>query len=199
MNSLSPGSWKNANSALVTSQSPKSVADIAQRVKKVVRFQNGGYATEFIFNGLKPASEMSFNEKSLIWWQESDYCMFKKKAKMIAKEMRRQNSHECSSSSYYSILKRSFSVCCQTAEESKNDFSMSERDRRALEGHVEHGICTRGLERWTVPELALEREKRKAVAISCVIEVQDRFIKLINLDSDAGSDFIRMSSERMTR
>jgi hypothetical protein len=61
--------------------------------------------------------KMSSEEKTLIWWQPSDFYMFKKTSKMIAKEILRRQSDETTPSSYSSILQRTYSVCSQTAEE----------------------------------------------------------------------------------
>lgn len=162
-----------------------------------VRFQVG---TESIIpNNLVVASEMDDFQKSEIWWQQGDYYMFKKTSKMIASEMRRRQSIEAIPTSYSSIMERTYSVCCQTAEESNNVCPLSKRDLVYLEKWKEHGISRRGLERWSFPKLAKERQRRKEVAIRGVIEVQNRFVRGMNLDSDTGAEFIRKSSEQLTR
>lgn len=173
---------------------PKSVS-----IRKGVRFQHGGFAVEYIPNDLKKASDMSDKEKSSIWWQDTDYYIFKKTSKMIACEMRRRQSAEFLPSSYSSILQRTYSVCCQTAEGSNDACPLSEKDRNRLEQSSEHSISRRGLERWSFPTLAKERLKRKGVAIRGVIEVQNRFVKGMNLDFNTGAEFIRKSSEQLTR
>ncbi|KAI2502727.1 hypothetical protein MHU86_11712 [Fragilaria crotonensis] len=45
----------------------------------------------------------------------------------------------------------------------------------------------------------MERSRRQSLAIRGVIDVQDRFVKCMNLDFDTGADFMRKSSERLTR
>lgn len=191
----------SAYSELLMSSSPGTVLDVVQtvRVYKRVRFQNGGFATELISNDLKPASEMSDNEKSLIWWRDCDYYVFKKRSKMIAKELLLLERADSTSVSYCSLILRTYSVCCQTAEESHDDCTLSDQDRRRLELLSEKEHCRRGLERWRFPDLAMERSRRQSLAIRGVIDVQDRFVKCMNLDFDTGADFMRKSSERLTR
>ena len=185
----------------IMSLSPNSVVDLSEPlpIRKVVRFQNGGFATDQIPNNLKPASEMSFMEKTLIWWQPIDFYMFKKTSKMMAKEILRRQSAEMMPSSYSSIMQRTYSVCSQTAEEANDSCPLSEKDRHRLGQWREDGICRRGLERWTFPELAKDRLRRKDVAVRAVIEVQNRFVKSMNLDVNTGAEFIRKSSEQLTR
>jgi len=172
-------------------------------LRKGVRFRNSGVSptvqTEQIPNDLFLASKMNDDEKSQLWWQESEYYMFKKTAKMIASEMRRRQSIEKRSSrmSYSSIIERTYSVCCQT--ESNDACPLSDKDKHALERWEEHGFSRRGLERWSFPKLMKERQRRKDVAIRGVIEVQNRFVRGMKLDYDTGAEFIRKSSEQLTR
>lgn len=164
---------------------------------KGVRFRSS-LAREYVENNLFRASQMNDEEKSKIWWQESDYYMFKKTSKMIASEMRRRQSIEqANSRSYASIMERTYCICCQT--ESNDACPLSSRDKYYLERWEEHGVSRRGLERWSFPKLAKERQRRKEVAIRGVIEVQNRFIRGMNLDFDTGAEFIRKSSEQLTR
>ena len=201
MGSPSTRSKKAEFTSKIMNLSPNSVVDLTepQSSRKVVRFQNGGIASDQISNNLKPASEMSSEEKTLIWWQPSDFYMFKKTSKMIAKEILRRQSDETTPSSYSSILQRTYSVCSQTAEEANEACPLSEKDRHRLQQWCDHGICHRGLERWIFPELAKDRLRRKDVAVRGVIEVQNRFVKSMNLDVNTGAEFIGKSSEQLTR
>jgi hypothetical protein len=142
---------------------------------------------------------MPDKERNKIWWQEGDYYMFKRTSKMIASEMKRRQSLQHMTTSYSSIMERTYSVCCQTAEESNDACPLTEKDRQNLERWRETRVSRRGLERWSFPDLAKERLRRKDIAIRGVIEVQDRFVKGMNLDGEIGAEFIRKSSEQLTR
>jgi hypothetical protein len=182
---------------------PETVVDIARSASahKRVRFKNGGFAVEKITYDVPPASKMSEDEKSSIWWRDSDFYFFRKKSKMLAKELRRRERSDSTSSDicFESVMSRSYSVCCQTAEESNVVCRLSDHDRRRVEESREQGRCQRGLEKWIFPHLAMERNRRQRVAIRGVVEVQDRFVTCMKLDYDTGAEFMRKSSEQLTR
>ena len=201
MNSLLPTEGSPNRLSMLISPGTALDGVRSASVHKRVRFKNGGLATEYISYDLTKASKMSKDEKSLIWWRETDFYMFKKKSKMVAKELRRLECADSSSSyaSFESVMLRAYSVCCQTAEESNVVCRLSEQDRRRVEESREQEQCKRGLEKWIFPDLAIERDRRKKVAVQGLVEVQDRFVTCMNLDYDTAADFICKSSEQMTR
>uniref|UniRef100_A0A7S1VNM4 Uncharacterized protein n=1 Tax=Grammatophora oceanica TaxID=210454 RepID=A0A7S1VNM4_9STRA len=192
--------------------SPRGVADmdgmLQQAVRKHVRFQprdiTGRSSDTFIANDLVPSSAMTVEDKRRIWWQNSDYQIFKQTGRLIAREIqRRQDVRQTSSpNSYMSIMARTYSACHQP--NLRDDESpICSRDKRTLQQWTEVGMCRRGLEKWSIPQMTRDRFKRKAMVIHTVLDLQKRLrasrSRLNFPNQHGGEELMRVASERLTK
>ena len=207
-------------------------------------------------------------DKKRIWWQHGDYSAFKSTAKLIASEIRRRQpsgSRFSASTSYSSIMMRTYALCCRSAREydararaaaaagtganrllqpyqrrrrrlphddddhdhvdtnySTNDsptvnvdeegedniddddddcwFEWTERDREQLRQWVDVGICRRGLEKWSIPSVAKDRQRRKDIHIQTVLDLQQRAHRIEGgFSRDEIDDFLRKKSRELSR
>jgi hypothetical protein len=171
----------NTSTKNQSQRSPRSAVSRKDkcRPRRRVRFidqENGGSGLhEVLPEPIPPASEMSMEEKSTIWWQPQDFAVFKKTARVISCEIRRRQV--ASQTSYQSILWRTYDCCLKAKSEDMQAFD--EMDRRHLFGWAEVGLCRRGLERWIIPQMAQDRQARKDMVIQGVLHLQKN-VKEVN-------------------
>ena len=162
--------------------------------------RNDGVVVDYIPNNLIPASQMTESQKQSMWWQQDDYAMFKMTARMIAYEILRRDSPYSNQNSYSSILQKIFDSCCQSPDESAAlPCLFHGHDYQAMHQWLDVAVSRRGLERWSLPVVAKERQRRKQDHLSAVLRVQHEFCSPGQVPSREVADLLRRTSEQFSR
>ena len=159
-----------------------------------------GVVVDYIPNNLIPASQMSEPQKQSMWWQQEDYAMFKMTARMIAYEILRRDTPYSNQNSYSSILQNIFESCCLLPDElTALPCPHHDHNKEAMHQWLDVAVSRRGLERWSLPAVAKERQQRKQDHLSAVLRVQREFCFPGQVPSREVSDLLRRTSERFSR
>lgn len=145
---------------------------------------------------VKPASDMTESEKKDLYWQQTDYKVFKGGAQFVAGEIRKRDMKEEKwKNSYSSSINNIYDISVFLA----NNSPASEDDVSLLNGipsqqfallihWAKVGHARRGLERWSVEFHAKRRYTARNLVIKSVLEAQqilDEQCKLSFMDTDA--------------
>mmetsp|Transcript_14814 Transcript_14814/g.34232 ORF Transcript_14814/g.34232 Transcript_14814/m.34232 type:complete len:249 (+) Transcript_14814:160-906(+) len=164
---------------------------------------------EYIPNDLVRASDMTQSEKRSIWWQKADFDAFRKTGKLIASEIRRAcEGRKTPLHSYAAVLRRVYSMCCIKAEDGEHDIFPPEEcdltDEQELLLFLRQwsavGTCRRGLEKWSIPPVSVDRAERRFEAIQAVLDLQHSLRQTNHpLLPEHFPDYIREVYEESTR
>ena len=102
-------------------------------------------------------TSLSNDERSDLWYSKEDYALFKRSAKVLVLELRRQGAHH--------MLEGIFHVA--------NSPGHKLQAQQALKRWCRHGQLGRGIERWINPKESKKRSLEASRYISTVLETQN--------------------------
>lgn len=156
--------------------------------RKRVRFKDGKEAE--VLYPIIGWSDLSFKQKSEMWWQTEDYAMMKTTAKAIAGAIRDGSAHNQSRLDYSQVI---HSVYFSRA----NQMSPGCLETELFKLWIGAGHSRRGLESWSVPGLFEERQKRKRKICKEVLKAyQDA--EVMGSDLESRREFVRAFYERIS-
>jgi hypothetical protein len=145
---------------------------------------------------LKPASEMKRKEKIELWYRDADVRAFRKEAIRLAGSIKEscEQSNEIDgidTMNYSNVHKMIY-------EAAKSGENPSLQTIKYLGIWHTVSASVRGLERWSLPPIALDRMSRIDATIKKVLSLQETIDGNI-FDAEEKAQLIRCASEQMTR
>lgn len=151
-----------------------------------------GVDAEIVGPLLQPASEMSREEKTEIWWTRRDYTTFRNNVRFLAREIRCRDDNKYSqhSMNYNIVVVKGFLAY-------QRGVGPSETEKRFLKHWAKCShFSRRGIERWCINGLDELREDRIRGSISAVLGAQ-AYANTMNLVDK--EELIKSSYQSRTR
>jgi hypothetical protein len=146
---------------------------------------------------LKPASDMKRKEKIELWYQDTDVRAFRQEAMRLAYSISIKERYEskeidvCNPMSYSNVHGKIY--------EAANSGKLPARETmKYLENWHKVAVSRRGLERWSLPTIALDRMSRIDATIKKVLSLQETMDDNI-FDAEERTRLLRCASEQMSR
>lgn len=133
------------------------------------------------------ASLLSDDEKTVIWWQESDFDLFRGRTALLVEEfVRRGESHD--PKGFTMVFLNSHLGCCHVDGPNAEQRHYSKQWVKAVSS-------LRGIEHLCIAQLAEMKADAKSKTIRAVLEAQDCFSKANTMSQNQTVEFIKSVSE----
>lgn len=113
---------------------------------------------------LEPASALSEEEKSEIWWMRSDFETFSSHARLLARETALREKDD--KKGYKMVFLGGYLAC-------EREAGPTESQKHYLRQWTKVAFSRRGIERWCIEDLDDLRADRRKKSISAVLDAQD--------------------------
>jgi hypothetical protein len=156
--------------------------------RRKVRFQGGNEAE--VLYPIRGWSNLSFEQKTDMWWQPDDYIMMKNTAKAVAGTIRDGGVYNQSRLDYAQVIHRVYFSHI-------NQINPGRIETEMFKLWIAAGHSRRGLESWSVPGLFQERQTRKQGICKQVLKAY-KDAEAMGSDLESRHEFVRAVYERIS-